>query len=169
MARSRCWSPFADPPVKDGREDQMKRQPAFIQVAMRDVAATMSVDLVDTFKFTEASAELNEPISHRAGWRASEPAFLPAGRLEHGHPTHQPARHFAPLAMWAGLSTSAWGRQHHQSRAIWDTFPAIQRVLVGDAVAATQAVNFPVVITSATKDTVLAIGCALTGAGGTGR
>lgn len=155
-------------PVKDGREDQMKRQPAFIQ-AMRDVAATMSVDLVDTFKFTEASAELYEPISiapdgvhlsqlfyQQAGWNMAIPLINPHVICAAGDV--------------AGLSTSAWADNITQSRAIWDTFPSrFSGVLVGDAVAATQAVNFPVVITKATKDTVLAIGCALTGAGGTGQ
>lgn len=155
-------------PIQDGREDQMKRQPAFIQ-AMRDVAATMSVDLVDNFKFTEASAELYAPhdiapdgvhlsqlFYQQAGWNMAIPLINPHVIRDVGD--------------LAGLSTSAWADNITQSRSIWDTSPTrFSSILTGDAIAATQAVNFPVVVDKPTKDTVLAVGCALTGAGGRGQ
>ena len=69
----------------------MKRQPAFIQ-AMRDVAATMSVDLVDTFKFAgPLPSQPNQSPSRRMACILSQLFYQRAG-LEHGHPTHQPAR-----------------------------------------------------------------------------
>lgn len=155
-------------PIKDGREDQMKRQPAFIQ-AMRDVAATMSVDLVDNFKFTEASAELYKPqdiapdgvhlsqlFYQQAGWNMAIPLINPHVIRDVGDV--------------AGLSTSAWADNITQSRDVWDTQPTrFSAILTGDAIATTQAVNFPVVVAKPTSDTVLAVGCALTGAGGVGQ
>ena len=90
-----------------------------------------------------ASAELYEPISiapdgvhlnqlfyQQAGWNMAIPLINP----------------HVILRRWrvAGLSTSAWADNITQSRAIWDAFPSrFSGVLVGDAVAATQAVNFP--------------------------
>lgn len=155
-------------PIEDGREEQMKRQPAFIQ-AMRDVASTMSVDLVDNFKFTEASAELYKPqdialdgvhlsqlFYQQAGWNMAIPLINPHVIRDVGDV--------------AGLSTSAWADNITEARAILDTHPTrFSAILTGDAIATTQAVNFPVVLAKPTSDTVLAVGCALTGAGGTGQ
>lgn len=155
-------------PIGGGREDQMKRQPAFIQ-AMLDVARVMGVDLVDNFYFTERSSELYKPhdiapdgvhlsqtFYQQAGWNMAIPLLQPHTLTDAGDVCG-----FA-TSQWADNITTARAMQYQQSSRF-------STMLTGDASAAMQAVNYPVVLDRPTKDTVLAIGGRLIANGGVGQ
>lgn len=155
-------------PVVAGREDQTKRQRSFIQ-AMIDVANTMSVDLVDNFKFSLSSARLFPPATIAPdGVHLSRLFYQQAGR-NMAIPLLRPAvlRNVNDIA---SFSCSSYSDSITNGRAMRTELASeFSAVLSGDAIPTAQAINIPVVLENPTDDTVLAVGGGLTEVGAIGK
>ena len=151
-------TPMIHAPIGSGTIQQTHRQQLFIQ-AMRDVAAKKTVDLVDCNALTMASLTEWKPMDIAPDGAHLSPMFSAQYGYNMLIPLVKPVK-VDKVGDIAGLSNNIW------QEYLPDVFNKLTNTsdsrfgptLLGQSNGSELKINFPILLSSATKDTFLAFG-----------